>query len=253
MIAVAGVLVLIAASILVAIVLSGIASTAQSSETNRGTSTSLISSSGPPTSTTSSSITPIPTCTGPLIHPYIGMKLNLSEGQALHMCIRFYYYSGSSPDPATVRLASQVLISGKSGHDATSNFTLSLITEAPNNNGTIQIGGPSEENEGYLAMYTIAPKGFPGVPYGGTYVMDLAAYLAPQFLGSQNSSTSTVVNTQGEIPVMECAAEFLVAFGSGLPNYGYVSGCTGFGGSLHGETQYPKGVLVAAIIGISIS
>jgi len=271
-IVVTAVLVLLLLSILVATGLTGSIFNLESPKTETSspvgaTSTSASSSVSVHPSSASSISSPsslavstssIPTCSGDLFHPHIGEKLNISLGQTLHVCVEFYYYSGPAhPGPMAVNLTDQIAISNKI-RDASSNFTRSFIT-GNNASGTIQIGGPSNENEGYLAMYSITPKVFPGVPYGGTYTMDFLANLAPQFLSYGNSPYTIVTSINGTatnvaIGVMGCAYEFYLVFGSGLPDYESVGHCTVVSaGTVPSGQLYPPEVLVAAIIGMTIS
>jgi hypothetical protein len=183
----------------------------------------------------STSLSAIPTCDSTLGQPKVGDMLVIPPGQSLDLCVRFYAYSKT---PMVLSLSNQIFISGAHQEDALSNFTVSYATAAPPGASPIEIGGPSNESEGFLMMITITPKTGPGFLSGGTYEMNFYADLAMSGLGSGN----TVGSIQGPIEVEGCPYEFSIVFGNGVPNYSTVGGCTVSGGA---------DILIAAIVGIT--
>ena len=114
------------------------------------------------------------------------------------------------------------MIAAHGSTSSRSNFTLSSSVNS------IAFGGTNNLGEGANVVYTITPKqginGTYGFSFGWLY------------------------------PSMEnCGEDFLLAIGNGLPNYGYLAGCTA-----PLSYQYPvnsqgfvDGFLLAEIVGVS--
>jgi hypothetical protein len=208
------------------------AKTVSSSSGGAASSTGNASSSSSSFSS-STSLSAIPMCDSALSQPKVGDELVIPPGQSLDICVRFYAYSKT---PLVLSLTNQILISGVHQDDALSNFTVSYTTAAPQGTSSVQIGGPSNESEGFLMMISITPKTGPGFLSGGTYEMNFYADLAMSGPGSGN----TVGSIQGPIEVEGCPYEFSIVFGNGVPNYTTAGGCTLSGGA---------DILIAAIVG----
>ena len=151
----------------------------------------------------STNSTAISYCTSGASSFYLHSVLSVSSSSPAYLCVKFYYYG---EEPANINTTAQLQIKGISNSttifqgqgyfafDGSSNFTISA---SPAN---ITIGGPSNENEGTMVIYTITAK--PGA--SGTYAMDLG-WIAPE--------------------IVNCGVEFTLVSGDGSPNYTFEYGC----------------------------
>jgi hypothetical protein len=203
----------------------------------------------------------IPACSGPLQHPYLAQTFAIPAGQQLNICVKFYYYSGSNQGPTILKPYGRIGIRSLNGTDANSNFAIAYSTASTTNgnrNFTVQIGGPSSENEGYLVMYSISPNTAAGVS-NATYIMNFDGYLAPDVLVSDGSTTTaytTVNGASGPIPVESCGEEFEITVGDAPPSHKIETHCfwvQEFHSSGVALTRYPVDTLVVAIIGVMTS
>ena len=148
--------------------------------------TSLTSSTA---SNTSASL--LPGCAQPMTRPIYGANITLSPNQTLNFCVELYYYSATGSPPATVDLASFVSLESLFDshlHSALTNFTMTYSTaQGPSTPASVQIGGPSNENEGFLVEYQVTPK--PGIT-NGAYGLNLAAYEGPSSGGALEMCTT---------------------------------------------------------------
>jgi hypothetical protein len=116
------------------------------------------------------------------------------------ICVRYYYYNETIPLQLNTsslvkifgwNLNSSSLSSSKSSlFIVNSEFTISA--QPPN----ILIGGPENENEGVEVNYTMTAN----AGASGTYDVSVGQFLLPGGIG--------------------CSGQFLIASGTGLPNYG---------------------------------
>lgn len=149
-----------------------------------------------------------------------------NENSNLILCVRFYYYSSSSP--ISVAPTDQLSIGAYSGggiltsppNSTMSNFT---VTAQPSN---FSIGGSSNENEGILVEYDIHSL----ANSNGSYILNLG-WLAPQ--------------------IRNCWSEFELIVGNGTPNYYAYSTCQTFteSGTGSSSSNYPSGILFAEVVG----
>lgn len=233
-----------------------------SSTSPNGASSALQNSANSPMSTSTVDSTSLfSACSGALIHPYLTEDLHVPAGQELDICVEFYYFSGDGRNATTMRPSDQIAIRSLHGQPANSNFTIAYSTAqaaAGGDNFTVQIGGPSWENEGYLVLYRISPNLTAGVS-NGTYIMSFEPWLAPDVLGTPGGQTTTIVTSVsgavGPLTVNECDEEFALSIG-GTPNYEVAAHCF----SLTETGTYPAGAevpryvpntLVAAIVGVT--
>lgn len=176
---------------------------------------------------------------------YLGEKLNVSVGQQLHICAEFYFYNSRS---TSFNPENQLIIyNDRRGLNALSNFTISVTPS-----GNVTMGGARNQNEGYLALYTITSN----PDSNGTYGFNFLADLAPQFLGTPPGGTSTAFQVGGgTIAVEGCGTEFELASGNGLPDYATTATfCTGAsGGSAVNGELYPPDMFVVEILGWATS
>jgi hypothetical protein len=190
-------------------------------ETSTSNSTSLISGCAPAT------VTPI--------NGY-GANITLPAGQTLNFCVQLYYYSSTADaGPATVnltRFASLESLFGSQLHTALTNFTITYATaQGTETPSSVHIGGPSNENEGFLVEYQITPK--PGIT-NGAYGLNLEA-------DEPNPSGG----------VEGCTTDFLIVLGNGVPNYDNVGSCVDITASQSAGTPYIPDQLIAAGFGVS--
>jgi hypothetical protein len=195
-----------------------------------GTGTSSISSRGSLASssatgseslanTTKSTTTNLGSCST----PYQGQgNFSVNEGSNLDLCVKFYYYSSSSP--INVMPTDQVSIQAYDANtgisNAMSNFT---VIASPSN---FSIGGSTDENEGIGVEYQIHANSMSH----GTYILNLG-WLLPQ--------------------QEECTFEFSLVVGNGIPDYttNFIGHCVTQSGS--SNYPYPPNTLYAEIIGYS--
>ncbi|MDA4136464.1 MAG: hypothetical protein OK449_05660 [Thaumarchaeota archaeon] len=187
------------------------------------------------TSNTSASL--LPGCTQPVARPTYGANITLSPGQTLNFCVELYYYSATGSPPATVDLASFASLESLFDshlHSALANFTMTYSTaQGPSTPASVQIGGPSNENEGFLVEYQITPK--LGIT-NGAYGLNLAAYEGPSPGGALEM----------------CTTDFLIVLGDGVPNYDNVGSCILAVGSPQSPgLPYIPNTLVATGFGVS--
>jgi hypothetical protein len=127
-----------------------------------------------------------------------------------------YYYNETAA--ITYNPLKQISIQGFRGgssYDAT-NFTVSAQPS------TITIGGPDNESEGAVIIYTIVGN----AGSNGTYNLGFGLLLP--------SMTA-------------CAQEFLLVSGAGVPNVSFVAGCIGVGNT--SSLPYPPGIPVVGLLG----
>jgi hypothetical protein len=179
----------------------------------------------------------MPDCTKASIHPVYGSggNITLPSSQTLNFCVQLYYYSTPGSGPATVNLTSFASLESLFDshlHSALTNFTMTYTTalgaETPS---LVQIGGPSNENEGFLVEYQIAPR--PGIT-SGAYGLNLAA---------------DEPNPNGGVE--GCTTDFLINLGNGVPNYGNPGSCVVMAASQSAGTPYIPNQLVATGFGVS--
>jgi len=188
------------------------------------------------TSNTSASL--LRGCAQPVAHPTYGANITLSPGQTLNFCVELYYYSATGSPPATVDPASFVSLESLFDshlHSALTNFTMTYSTaQGPSTPASVQIGGLSNENEGFLVEYQVTPK--PGIT-NGAYGLNLAAY-EPSSGGALEM----------------CTTDFLIVLGDGVPNYDNVGSCIPVASSLQSPgLPYIPNTLVATGFGVSYS
>ena len=138
------------------------------------------------------------------------------------LCVRFYYYNRTAP--ITFDPLKRLYIEGWHGQvpngvgysiDVTGNFTISAKP------ATLTIGGPSNESEGALVVYSIAGK----TGTDGTYNLNLG-WIGPRFLN--------------------CGHEFDIIVGKGTPDYSFNAGC--ITSLTWSSFPYPEGYVVAEVV-----
>lgn len=196
------------------------------------------SSQGCPTSTSNNSTGPLSGCAQAAFTPVngYGSNITLAAGQTLNFCLQLYYYSTPGSAPATVNLTSLASLESlfdSSLHSALTNFTMTHTTwtTGPEALNSIQLGGPSNDNEGFVVVYQITPK--PGIT-SGAYGLNLAA---------------DEPNPNGGVE--GCTTDFLIVLGNGVPNYDNVGSCVGITASQSAGTPYIPNQLVATGFGVS--
>jgi len=165
-----------------------------------------------------------------------GSNITLAAGQTLNLCLQLYYYSTPGGAPATVNLTSFASLESLFDshlHSALTNFTMTYTTwtTGPGTLQSVQVGGPSNDNEGFVVVYRITPK--PGVT-SGAYGLNLGA---------------DEPNPDGGVE--GCTTDFLIVLGNGVPNYDNVGSCVGMTASQSAGTPYIPDQLVAAGFGVS--
>jgi hypothetical protein len=204
----------------------------------------------------------IAACSASLQHPYLGQNFAIPAGQRLDICVKFYYYSGSGNNqgPAILKPYGQIGIRNLNGTTADQGFTIAYSTASTtnaNHNFTVQIGGPSSENEGYLVMYSISPAAAAGIS-NETYIMNFGGGLAPDVLGSKDGSSTTIIyGTPGPIPVEMCGEEFDITVGDMPSSHTIATHCfmvtETHASGVVAPARYPVDTIVVAIIGFVIS
>ena len=190
-------------------------------------------------------------CSGALQHPVNAPGnvtiLSVPMGQTLDICVEYYFYSGPNATvPASLDLSKQVSITslyGNALHDASSNFTVSIVSSGNNVTNPIEIGGPNNLHEGYPVEFKITPKTAPGLAYGGTYNLKFGA-------------DTTEQPPQGQFPILSesCISDFHLQFGNGLPDYSEAGGCIGNRLSHPGDVPLPiPNKILIAILGVTYS
>lgn len=222
------------------------------------TATVLVLVSLPISTSSVDSTSHVPDCNGGALQsPYVAQNWAIFPGRQLVLCVEFYYYSGSGSKsgPTTMNPSDQLDILTLHGEDASSNFTITYSTAQVTDGGknlTVQIGGPSSENEGYLVEYRIAPKTTEGVS-NGTYILNFKAWLPLDALRNPPGGTSKVYGT-GPIGGEQCGQEFEFAVG-GSPDYRLATHCVEVVGGDNqvgvAGSRYVPDVLIAAVIGVS--
>jgi hypothetical protein len=166
-----------------------------------------------------------------------GSNITLAANQTLNFCLQLYYYSTPGGAPAIVNLTSFASIESLFDthlHNALTNFTLTYTTLATG--GTlraVQLGGPSNDNEGFMVVYQITAK--PGIT-DGAYGLNLAAD-EPIPNGAEG-----------------CTTDFLIVLGNGVPNYDNVGSCVDImetTASQSAGTPYVPNQLIATGFGVS--
>jgi hypothetical protein len=157
----------------------------------------------------------------------IGDALQTSTNHSATLCLRYYYYSST---PQTFSASELLQIKGYgaqgSGFDSSANFTIS----ASINNFTI--GGPDNQSEGTLVVFSISSK----LGASGSYSLDLFGYVLPN--------------------LEQCATEFTLVAGSGVPDYRSLNGgcivvSTTSTNNATTPYPYPDGVLAVQVLGLS--
>ena len=192
------------------------------------------SASASATTASSASSSTLPGCGQSQQSPRYGWNFTLSPGETLNLCLELYYYSATGSPATAVDLTSFAsLESDIDGylHSALANFTMTYVTaQGAGTPASVQIGGPSSENEGFMVEYQITPK--PGIT-SGSYGLNLGA--------SEPSSG-------GGLEM--CTTDFGLFLGDGLPNYYNLGSCI-LENSQSAGMPYPPNTLVATGFGVS--
>jgi hypothetical protein len=166
-------------------------------------------------------------CTASVKSEPLGFVLAAKSGSPALLCVSYYYYGLS---PMNLNTTAQLKVFGWPLHptgtfttfDASSNFT--ITSSVP----SLELGGPSNLNEGTEVTYTIQAK--PGV--NGTFEVNLANLL-PGGIG--------------------CDGDFLLSVGSGSPSYARPGLCSLVPYVPSASTPLTPGFLFSAIIGATNS
>ena len=195
------------------------------------------------TASTNASSQLMPDCAEASLHPVYGAdgNITLPAGKTLNLCVQLYYYSRPGSGPATVNLTSFASLESLFDshlHSALTNFTMTYKTAlGAGTPSSVQLGGPSNEDEGFLVEYQITPK--PGIT-NGAYGLNLGA---------------DEPNPNG---VEGCTTDFLVVLGNGVPNYDNVGSCieevaSPSAGGIGPLPPYPPNTLVATSFSVSFT
>ncbi|MHB8567248.1 MAG: hypothetical protein ACYC7D_13085 [Nitrososphaerales archaeon] len=152
--------------------------------------------------------------------------IHVKENSSFQVCVRYFYYNPNATKAFNFTNGHQLAqISGelKNGSfNAASNFTVSSSA------GPITFGGKNNQSERTNVVYTITPR--QGI--NGTYEFNFG-WLYPS--------------------MEACGEDFLLAVGNGLPDYGYVAGCTAPLSNFYpvNSQGFVNGFLLAEIVGVS--
>ena len=200
-------------------------SSSSTSSTSFATTTSQTTSSSLTSNTTTQTNTLPAACSGSLA---FGGSLAPKANSSATLCVEFYYYGSQAKTFSPIgQLSITGFPSSGSAFDASSNFT---VTSSVSN---LTIGGPSNENEGSLVIYTITPK----ANSSGTYLLNLGWVLVPP-----------------PTNVLDCGMEFLLISGNGNPSYTNLTSLCITMTSI-GTLPYPyyTGTLFAKVVGAANS
>ena len=147
-------------------------------------------------------------------------SLHIKPNSTALLCVRYFSYNFISNE--IINTARYILISGErnevvNGGNSNSNFTIEAYPSS------FTIAGPTNKSEGQIVIYTITAK----PNSSGSYMLDVAARLYPQFL--------------------LCSGSFNLFVGNGLPDYSFTGSC------INRPENLTQDLLYAQIVGASNS